>query len=84
MPTSITPAVERIARVLAGRCISTNGGGDNPHAANAVDAAWPDHLDDAYAILHTLREPDAQMAGAGDVTVWRAMIGAALGAGAGA
>ena len=34
--------------------------------------------DSAYAILHTLREPDAQMAQAGDVGVWRAMIGAVL------
>lgn len=78
MPTSCTPAVERIARVLAGRHISLNGGGNEAHAADAVDAAWPDHVDDAYAILHTLREPDAQMAQAGDVSVWRAMIGAVL------
>ncbi|WP_066696152.1 hypothetical protein [Sphingobium amiense] len=78
MPTSCTPAVERIARVLAGRQISQNGGGNEAHAADAVDAAWPDHIDDAYAILHTLREPDARMAQAGDVAVWRAMIGAVL------
>jgi hypothetical protein len=78
MPTSCTPAVERIARVLAGRQISQNGGGSDAHAADAVDAAWPDHVDDAYAILHTLREPDAQMAQAGDVSIWRAMIGAVL------
>lgn len=78
MPTSCTPVVERIARVLAGRQISLNGGGNEAHAANAVDAAWPDHVDDAYAILHTLREPDADMAEAGDVAVWRAMVGAVL------
>jgi hypothetical protein len=78
MPTSCTPVVERIARVLAGRHISLNGGGNEAHAAGAVDAAWPDHVDDAYAILHTLREPDAQMAQAGDVAVWRAMIGSVL------
>ena len=78
MPTSCTPAVERIARVLAGRQLSLNGEGSDPHAADAVDAAWPDHVDVAYAILHTLREPDAQMAQVGDVVVWRAMIGAAL------
>jgi len=78
MPTSATPAIERIARVLAGRQISLNGGGSDPHAAGAVDAAWRDHVDDAYAILHTLREPDAQMAQAGDVGIWRAMIGAVL------
>ena len=78
MPTSATPAIERIARVLAGRQLSLNGGGSDPHAAGAVDAAWPSHVDDAYGILHTLREPDAQMAQAGDVAVWRSMIGAVL------
>ena len=78
MPTSTTPAVERIARVLAGRQLSLNGDGDDPHAAGAVDASWREHIDDAYAILHTLREPDAQMAEAGDVGVWRKMIGAVL------
>ncbi|MEJ7927228.1 hypothetical protein WG908_10740 [Sphingobium sp. AN641] len=78
MPTSATPAIERIARVLAGRQLSQNGEGSDPHAAAAVDQAWRDHVDDAYAILHTLREPDAQMAQAGDVDVWRRMIGAVL------
>lgn len=78
MPTSTTPAVERIARVLAGRHLSLNGEGNDPHAASAVDASWQNHVDDAYAILHTLREPDAQMAQAGDVGVWRKMIGAVL------
>ncbi|MFZ2998271.1 hypothetical protein [Sphingobium sp.] len=78
MPTSTTPAIERIARVLAGRQLSHNGEGKEAHAASAVDAAWRNHVDDAYAILHTLREPDAQMAQAGDVAVWRNMIGAVL------
>lgn len=78
MPTSATPVVERIARVLAGRDLSLNGEGSDPHAAEAVDAAWQDYVQDAYAILHTLREPDGQMARAGDVAVWRSMIGAAL------
>lgn len=78
MPTSAMPAVERIARVLAARHLSHNGAGSDPHAAQAVDASWPDHVDDAYALLHTLREPDAEMARAGDVTVWRSMIGAVL------
>lgn len=81
MPTSATPVVERIARVLAGRALSLNGGGNDPHAAQAVDAAWPDHVEDAIAILHTLREPDAEMAQAGDVQVWRSMVGAALAGG---
>jgi hypothetical protein len=29
-------------------------------------------------VLHTLREPDATMAGAGDVRTWKAMVAAAL------
>jgi len=78
MPTSATPAIERIARVLAGRQLSLNGAGKDAHAADAVDATWRNHVDDAYAILHTLREPDADMAKAGDVTVWRNMVGAVL------
>ncbi|ANI78654.1 MULTISPECIES: hypothetical protein [Sphingobium] len=78
MPTSTTPAIERIARVLAGRQLSLNGEGSDPHASGAVDASWQKHVDDAYAILHTLREPDEQMAQAGDVAVWRKMIGAVL------
>jgi hypothetical protein len=67
MPTSTTPAIERIARVLAGRQLSLNGEGSDPHASGAVDASWQNYVDDAYAILHTLREPDEQMAQAGDM-----------------
>lgn len=78
MPTSTTPAIERIARVLAGRQLSHNGLGKDAHAADAVDATWRDHVEDAYAILHTLREPDAAMAKAGDVAVWRNMVSAVL------
>ena len=78
MPTSATPAIERIAGVLAGLQLCLNGEGSDPQAASAVDATWQDHVDDAYAILHTLREPDADMAQAGDVAVWRKMIGAVL------
>lgn len=78
MPTSATPAIERIARVLAGRQLSHNGEGSDPHAAAAVDASWHEHVDDAYAILNTLREPDSAMASAGDVVIWRKMIGAVL------
>ena len=70
--------VERIARVLAGQRISANAEGSNDHAAAAVDAAWRDHVDDAVAVLRTLREPDARMAEAGDPAVWEKMIRAAL------
>lgn len=70
--------VERIARVLAGQRLSANGGGNDAHAADAVDAAWRNHIDDAVAVLRTMREPDARMAGAGDPAIWEKMILAAL------
>jgi hypothetical protein len=71
-------AVERVARVLAGQRLSTNGNGDSRSAADQVDAAWPDYVDDAMAVLRTLREPDERMAAAGDPAVWERMILAAL------
>jgi hypothetical protein len=70
--------VERIARVLAGQRLSANADGSNGHAAAAVDAAWRDHVEDAVAVLRTLREPDARMAEAGDPAIWEKMILAAL------
>jgi len=70
--------VERIARVLAGQRLSANADGDKAHAAADVDAAWRDHVDDAVAVLRTMREPDARMADAGDPAVWEQMILAAL------
>jgi hypothetical protein len=73
------PALERIARVLAGRHLSANALGSEQSASAEVDASWRDHRDDAIAILKTLREPDAAMAVAGDAAVWERMIAAALG-----
>lgn len=78
MDIATTGAIERIARVLAGRRLSDNADGDNPHAAEAVDAAWRSYRDDAIAILKTLREPDVEMERVGDVAVWLRMIQAAL------
>jgi hypothetical protein len=78
MDIATTPAVERIARVLAGQRISANGGGDAESAARAVDDAWKDHRDDALAVLKTLREPSRAMADAGDPTVWEKMVLAAI------
>ncbi|HWI85675.1 MAG TPA: hypothetical protein VNT42_05040 [Sphingomonas sp.] len=71
-------AVERIARVLAGQRLSANAEGNSRSAANAVDAAWQNHVDDAVAVLRTLREPDRRMAAAGDPVIWEKMILAAL------
>ena len=78
MDVSATPAVERVARVLAGQRLSANAAGDAESAAKAIAAAWPDHLDDAVAVLKTLREPDEAMAAAGDPAVWERMVLAGL------
>ena len=78
MPVSNLDVVERIARVLAGRRLSANAEGEDCSASAEVDAAWREHRDDALAILHTLREPDAAMAAAGDPETWERMIDAAL------
>jgi len=78
MPVSNLTLVERIARVLAGRALSINAEGDDPSAGPNVDEEWHNHVDDALAILRTLREPDQVMAAAGDAEVWDRMVEAAL------
>lgn len=78
MPVSNLTLVERIARVLAGRDHSINATGDDPSAGPTVDETWHEHVDDALAILRTLREPDQVMAAAGDVATWERMVEAAL------
>jgi hypothetical protein len=74
-----TSAVERVARVLCAQRLSSNAEGSNPSASNVVDLAWREHVDDAEAVLRTLREPDPEMAAAGDPAVWERMVLAALG-----
>jgi hypothetical protein len=78
MPVSNTPAVERIARVIAGRIVSINADGDDPSAGSRVDEIWSDYVDDALAVLRTLREPDRAMAEAGDADTWERMVVAAI------
>lgn len=78
MPVSNLTLVERIARVLAGRYHSSNAEGDDPSAGPTVDETWHEHVDDALAILRTMREPDQVMAAAGDVATWERMVEAAL------
>ena len=58
MPVSEQPLVERIARVLAGAALSSNAEGSDPSAGEKVDLAWPEHVNQALAVLHTMREPD--------------------------
>ena len=78
MPVSHLTLVERIARVLAGREISSNADGDDPSAGINVDEEWHRFTDDAVSILRTMREPDPVMAAAGDVGTWERMVEAAL------
>ena len=78
MPVSEQPLVERIARVLAGAALSSNAEGSDPSAADKVDLVWREHLNQAEAVLHTMREPDEAMAAAGDTETWRNMVEAAI------
>ena len=73
MTDTTLPMLERIARVLAGAELSANADGDDAHAAREVDEHWRDHLNQAMAILHVMREPDAKV-GDADGTVWRRLI----------
>ena len=78
MPESNCPLLERVARVLAAAELSSNAEGDDPSAGPEVDRAWRDHLNQAQAVLHTMREPDEAMAAVGDVAMWRNMVEAAI------
>jgi hypothetical protein len=78
MPVSDQPLVERVARVLAGAALSSNAEGSDPSAGDKVDKVWREHVNQALAVLHTMREPDETMASAGDAETWSKMIEAAL------
>jgi hypothetical protein len=78
MPISHLSLVERIARVLAARAISSNAEGEDASAGPSVDQEWYRYADDALAILRTAREPDRTMAAAGDPEIWERMVEAAL------
>ena len=78
MPVSEQPLVERIARVLAGAAHSSNAEGSDPSAGDKVDLVWREHVDQALAVLHTMREPDERMAAAGDAEIWAAMVETAI------
>ena len=79
MPVSEKPLLERIARVLAGAAHSSNAEGSDPSAGEKVDLVWHEHVNQALAVLHTMREPDAHMAAAGDPDTWRQMVEVAIG-----
>ena len=78
MPVSEQPLVERIARVLAAASFSSNAEGSDPSAGEKVDRAWREHVNQALAVLHTMREPDAEMARAGDADAWTRMVETAI------
>ena len=74
MPVSEQPMVERMARVLAAAAHSSNADGSDPSASEKVDKVWREHLNQAVAVLHTMREADSQMAAAGDPEAWSRMV----------
>lgn len=78
MPISETPLVERVARVLAGAAHSSNAEGSDPSAGDKVDLVWREHVNEALAVLHTMREPDEQMAARGDSEIWSDMVESAI------
>jgi hypothetical protein len=78
MPESNRPLVERVARVLAGAAHSSNAEGSDSSAGEKVDLVWREHVNQALAVLHTMREPDEAQAAVGDAEMWRNMVEAAL------
>ena len=78
MPVSERPLIERIARVLAGAAHSSNAEGSDPSAGDKIDLVWRQHVNQALAVLHTMREPDEEMARAGDAETWSRMVETAI------
>jgi hypothetical protein len=78
MPVSELPLVERVARVLAGAAHSSNAEGSDPSAGDKIDLVWREHLNQALAVLHTMREADERMADAGDADIWTKMVETAI------
>jgi len=78
MPVSEKPLIERVARVLAGAAHSSNAEGSDPSAGEKVDLVWKEHVNQALAVLHTMREPDEKMAAVGDAETWSRMVETAI------
>ena len=78
MPVSEQPLVERVARVLAGAAHSSNAEGSDPSAGDKIDLVWQEHVNQALAVLHTMREPDERMAKVGDTETWSRMVEEAI------
>ena len=73
-----TNLVERIARVLAGAAHSSNAEGSDPSAGDKIDMVWREHVNEALAVLHAIREPDHAGAAAGDPDIWQRMVEASI------
>ena len=78
MPVTEQPLVERVARVLAGAAHSSNAEGSDPSAGDKIDLVWKEHMNQALAVLHTMREADERMVAAGDAETWSRMVEAAI------
>jgi len=78
MAISEKPLLERVARVLAGAAHSSNAEGSDPSAGDKIDKVWHEHVNQALAVLHTMREADEDMAAAGDADMWRKMVETAI------
>ena len=78
MEVANTALAERIARALAGLDHSANADGVEGSASTSVDETWRAYLEQADAVLRTMREPSEAMARAGEPGVWAAMVEAAI------
>lgn len=75
-----TDLVERIARVLCGAEYSVNADGSETSAGAHVDRDWPNHRNQALAVLHAIRETDRAGAASGDPVIWQKMVEASIAA----
>jgi hypothetical protein len=78
MDVATTAIAERIARALAGLDHSANADGVEASASGSVDETWRAYLEQADAVLRTMREPSEAMARVGDPAVWAAMMEVAI------
>jgi len=78
MDVATTALAERVARALAGLDHSANADGVEASASVSVDETWRAYLEQADAVLRTIREPSEAMARAGNPAVWSTMIEVAI------
>ena len=76
-PPKAEPVKADVPKAEAAKAEASKGGGKVLIMAPG-DRTWRDHLNQAQAVLHTMREPDEAMAAVGDVATWRNMVEAAI------